>query len=187
MQEIRYIVAGLGNPGVKYVYTRHNAGFLALDYIAQRYNFKINNLKFRAYCGRNGNALFVKPQTFMNASGEAVAAAAAYYKIEPGNIIVISDDVSLPVGRIRIRAKGSDGGQKGLRSIIACLDTEEFPRIKIGVGEKPHPDIEMSKWVLSDFFKEEQSVIFETLGRVYDCVDMFLCGEQISAIQNKYN
>lgn len=197
--KIKYIVAGLGNPGLKYVHNRHNAGFLALDYISQKYNFKMNNLKYRAYCGRyhfeNKNThntesfdvLFMKPQTYMNDSGQAVAEAARFYKIAPENILVISDDVSLPVGKVRIRAKGSDGGQKGLRNIIEHLDTENFPRIKIGAGEKPHPDMELYVWVLSNFTKDEQKIIFDVLDRVYDCVDMFLRGFAIDKIQNKYN
>jgi len=201
MQEnkIKYIVAGLGNPGRKYGLTRHNAGFLALDYISQKYDFKINNIKHQAYCGRyhfenkseenteGFDVLFMQPQTYMNNSGEAVASAARFYKILPENILVIADDVSLPVGKIRIRAKGSDGGQKGLRSIIDILGTEEFPRIKIGVGEKPHPDFKLEKWVLSNFTKEDQKIIFDVLGGVYDCVDMFLRGLTIDKLQNKYN
>ena len=206
--QVKFIIAGLGNPGKKYLYTRHNAGFWALEYIAQKYNFKMNNLKHRAYCGRHtvireipnedeSNAanvnsekfdtLFMKPQTYMNDSGAAVADAARFYKIAPSNIIVISDDTSLPVGKIRIRARGSDGGQKGLRSIIYNLDTDEFPRIKIGVGEKPHPDVEMSRWVLSEFSKSELNILFDVFANVYDCVDMFLRGYAITQIQNKYN
>ena len=194
---IKYIVAGLGNPGLKYMSMRHNAGFRAIDYISQKYNFKINNLKFRAYCGRHHfnhadcgeefDVLFMKPQTYMNDSGEAVAAAARFYKIAPENILVISDDISLPVGKIRIKAKGSDGGQKGLRSIIEHLDTEDFPRIKVGVGEKPHPDMKLETWVLSKFTKDEQKIIFDIFGSVYDCVDLFLRGFTIDKIQNKYN
>ena len=191
MQEIKYIVAGLGNPGRKYVHTRHNAGYLALDYISQKYNFRINSLKFRAYCGRydfsGGGALFMKPATYMNASGEAVGAAANFYNIAPEHILVISDDVALPVGKIRIKARGSDGGQKGLRSIINILGTECFPRIKIGVGEKPHPDFKLERWVLSDFTKEEQELIFGVFAGVHDCVDMFLSGLALDRLQNKYN
>jgi PTH1 family peptidyl-tRNA hydrolase len=129
----------------------------------------------------------MKPQTYMNGSGKAVAQAAKFYDIAPENILVISDDVSLPAGKIRIRAKGSDGGQKGLRSIINILETEEFPRIKIGVGEKPHPDIKLERWVLSNFTKEEQKIIFDVFVRVHDSVDMFLRGFAIDKIQNKYN
>ena len=194
--QVKYIIAGLGNPGRKYAHNRHNAGFLALDYISQKYNFKINNIKHGAYCGRhnftrdnseNFDVLFIQPRTYMNNSGEAVAAAAQFYKIAPENILVISDDVSLPVGKIRIRATGSDGGQKGLRSIIEHLDTQNFPRIKIGAGEKPHPDFKLERWVLSDFNKEEQKIIFDIFAHVHDCVDMFLRGISIDKIQNKYN
>ena len=191
MHEIKYIVAGLGNPGRKYVHTRHNAGYLALDYISQKYGFRINSLKFHAYCGRynfnNVGALFMKPATYMNASGEAVGAAANFYNIAPEHILVISDDVALPVGKIRIKAKGSDGGQKGLRSIINILGTEHFPRIKIGVGEKPHPDFKLERWVLSNFTKEEQQLIFNVFAGVHDCVDMFLGGLALDKLQNKYN
>jgi len=182
-----HIIAGLGNPGRKYALNRHNAGFRALDYISQKYDFKINNIKYQAYCGRYNDALFMQPRTYMNNSGDAVAAAAGFFKIAPENILVISDDASLPLGKIRIRAKGSDGGQKGLRSIINILGTEDFPRIKIGVGEKPHPDIKLEKWVLSNFTKNEQKIIFDAFESVYDCVDMFLRGDEIIAIQNKYN
>jgi PTH1 family peptidyl-tRNA hydrolase len=210
MQEskIKYIVAGLGNPGEKYLYTRHNAGFLALDYISEKFGFKINKLKYRAYCARyhmetlntvndeNGgemkksesfDVLFMKPQTFMNNSGEAVSEAARFYKITPENILVISDDISLPPGKVRIRSKGSDGGQKGLRSITEHLNSGNFPRIKIGVGEKPHPDYDLAEWVTSKIPKEDWEIVFETLGKVYECVNMFLHGFTIEQIQNKYN
>ena len=205
--QVKFIIAGLGNPGKKYLYTRHNAGFWALEYIAQKYNFKMNNLKHKSYCGRHTivkhiptddeantppstekfDALFMKPQTYMNDSGAAVADAARFYNVASSNIIVISDDTSLPIGKLRIRARGSDGGQKGLRSIIYNLDTDEFPRIKIGVGEKPHPDVEMATWVLSNFSKQEQKILFDVLDNVYDCVDLFLRGYAITQIQNKYN
>jgi PTH1 family peptidyl-tRNA hydrolase len=189
--KVNYIIAGLGNPGDKYFDTRHNAGFLALDYISQKYDFKINTVKFKSLCasykiGESG-VLFMKPQTYMNNSGEAVSEAAGFYKIPPENILVISDDVSLPVGKLRIRKSGSDGGQKGLKSIIMHLSGDGFPRIKIGAGEKPHPDFELADWVLSKFKKEEQKIIFEAFGKVYDCVDMFLKEEPIEKIQNKYN
>ena len=200
--QVKYIIAGLGNPGLKYGITRHNAGFLALDYISQKYDFKMNRLQHRAYCGRHTvnigtsegfDVLFMKPQTYMNDSGASVSDAARYYNILPENIknieniIVISDDTSLDVGKIRVRPKGSDGGQKGLRSIINHIGSADFPRIKIGVGGKPHPDMDMADWVLSDFTKAEQKIIFDVLGNVYDCVDMLLSGSPIDKIQNKYN
>jgi len=189
--KIKYIIAGLGNPGGKYLYNRHNAGFLALDYISQKYDFKINTAKFKSVCGKYSCAdfdvLFMKPQTYMNDSGAAVSEAARFYKVPPENILVISDDVSLPVGKVRVKKSGSDGGQKGLRSIIYNLSTEEFPRIKIGVGEKPHPDFKLADWVLSKIPKEEQKIIFEAFEKAYGCVDMFINETPIVDIQNKYN
>jgi PTH1 family peptidyl-tRNA hydrolase len=137
---ITHIIVGLGNPGDKYYSTRHNAGFLAIDYISQKYSIKVDRVKYKAICGEGTIAgkgvLLMKPQTMMNLSGEAVSAAAAFYKIPPENIIVICDDVNFDVGKLRLRAKGSDGGQKGVRSITGLLGTEGFPRIKIGVGKK---------------------------------------------------
>ena len=185
--KIKYIIAGLGNPGGKYVYTRHNAGFLALDYISQKYGFKINKIKFKSLYAKYGQSVFLKPQTYMNNSGESVSEAMRFYKIPPENILVISDDAGLPAGKLRIRKNGSDGGQKGLRSIINHLSTEGFPRIKIGVGEKPHADYDMADWVLSEFSKEEQQIMFETFAKVYECADMFIKDEPVEKIQNKYN
>jgi PTH1 family peptidyl-tRNA hydrolase len=185
--KIKYIITGLGNPGGKYTYTRHNAGFLALDYVSQKYGFKINAVKFKSLYAKYGQAVFLKPQTYMNNSGEAVSEAARFYKIPPENILVVSDDASLPAGKLRIRKSGSDGGQKGLRSIISHLSTEEFPRIKIGVGEKPRPDYEMVDWVLSAFSKEEEKIMFEAFAKVYECIEMFIKDEPIEKIQNKYN
>jgi len=193
--KVKYLIAGLGNPGEKYIYTRHNAGFLALEYISKKYNFKLNNIKFKSLCAKytstfesnNFDVLFMKPQTYMNNSGEAISEAARFYKIPTENILVISDDINLPFGKLRIRKSGSDGGQKGLRSTIDHLSSEEFPRIKIGVGEKPHPDYELADWVLSEFSKEEEKIIFEIFEKVYDCVDMFIKETPIDKIQNKYN
>ena len=218
-QKVRYIIAGLGNPGKKYLHTRHNAGFLALDYISQKYGFKINTIKFKSYCAKYGvvnklnksdnsdksdnseiyenhensanfenfDVLFMKPQTFMNASGEAISEAARFYKIKPENILVISDDVMLPSGKLRIKKSGSDGGHNGLKSIILSLSSDKFPRIKIGVGEKPRPDYELYNWVLGEFSKEEKTAMFETLAKVYECVDMFLQELPLDKIQNKYD
>ena len=136
-----YIIAGLGNPGAKYEMTRHNAGFLAIDMLAMKQNKEIKRLKFHALtCDaeiEGKKCLLMKPQTFMNNSGEAIGEAAKFYKIPPQNIIVLSDDISLDVGKIRIRRKGSAGGHNGLKSIIAHLGSEDFPRVKIGVGKKP--------------------------------------------------
>jgi len=203
--KIKYIIAGLGNPGAKYASTRHNAGFLALDHISKEYDLKISAVRFKSLCARytvtgyavnlqsdesgedKFDVLFMKPQTYMNNSGEAVSQAAKFYKIPPENILVISDDISLPVGKVRIRKSGSAGGQKGLKSIIEHLATENFPRIKIGVGDKPHPDYELIDWVLAKFSKEDEKIMSEAFGKVYDCIDMFIRGTPVEKIQNKYN
>ena len=160
---IEYIVVGLGNPGKEYERTRHNAGFMAIDYISGRCGARVDRAKFSALVGETTiggkRVLLMKPQTFMNSSGEAVGAAAKFYKIAPENIVVISDDVSLDVGRIRVRRKGSHGGQKGLKSIQEQLGTENYQRIKIGVGAKPHPDYDMAAWVLSNFDAHDMAAL----------------------------
>jgi PTH1 family peptidyl-tRNA hydrolase len=156
---IEYLVVGLGNPDRKYENTRHNAGFMMVDYIASKNGVKINRVKFKSTVGEgiiNGHKmLFMKPSTYMNNSGEAVVEAMNFYKIPAENVIVLLDDVNLDVGKMRIRTKGSDGGQKGMRSIIYLSGSDMFPRIKIGVGKKPHPDYDLASWVLSKFTDNE--------------------------------
>ena len=165
---VEYLVVGLGNPGLQYEKTRHNAGFYCLDFFAKEHGISIDRLKYRALTALTEigghRCLLLKPQTFMNRSGESVQAAAAFYKIPPERIIVVFDDISLPVGRLRIRRKGSDGGHNGIKDIILHLNSEDFPRIKIGVGEKPHPDYDLADWVLSRFTESEE----KTLGSVAD-------------------
>ena len=184
---VEYILVGLGNPGKEYERTRHNAGFMAMDYISGRCGAKIDRAKFSALVGEttiNGKrVLLMKPQTFMNSSGEAVSAAAKFYKIAPENIIVISDDVSLDIGRVRVRRKGSHGGQKGLKSIQECLGTEDYQRIKIGVGAKPHPDYDMAAWVLSTFEPKDIEAISENYPRIYDGLCKMLEGNTEEAMQ----
>lgn len=184
---VEYILAGLGNPGKEYERTRHNAGFMAMDYISGRCGARIDRAKFSALVGEatiNGKrVLLMKPQTFMNSSGEAVSAAAKFYKIAPENIIVISDDVSLDVGRVRVRRKGSHGGQRGLKSIQECLGTEDYQRIKIGVGAKPHPDYDMAAWVLSTFEPKDIEAISENYPRIYDGLCKMLEGDTEEAMQ----
>ncbi len=186
-EPITHIVAGLGNPGDKYYLTRHNAGFLAMDYISQKYSAPINRVKFKALCGEavigGKSVLLMKPQTFMNASGEAVSEAAAFYKIPLENIIIICDDVNLDVGRMRVRKKGSDGGQKGLRSICTIMASEDFPRVRIGVGKKPHPDFDMADWVLSEFREEEKKILFDEFGTVTGGVERLVAGDVDGAMQ----
>ena len=178
---ITHLIVGLGNPGDKYFYTRHNAGFLALDYFAQTCGARIDRSKFHALCGEaqigTHRVLLMKPQTMMNASGQAVREAAAFYKIDPQNIIVISDDITQSPGKIRVRKKGSAGGHKGLKDIIYQLSSEEFPRIRLGVGEKPHPDYDLAAWVVSDFPKSEQDALFDAFGCVCDGIQRILDGD----------
>lgn len=156
---VDFIIAGLGNPGKKYEGTRHNAGFAATDYLAEKYGVRINRVKFKSLYGEltlNGKkVLLLQPQTFMNNSGEAVREALSFYKLPPERCVIICDDITLNVGIVRVRRKGSDGGQRGMRSIITLCGSEAFPRVKIGVGQKPHPDYDLAAWVLSRFTKEE--------------------------------
>ena len=183
---ITHIIVGLGNPGEKYTFTRHNAGFLAVVYISQKYGFKVDRLKFKALCGEatiNGvRALVMKPQTFMNLSGEAIQEAANFYKIAPENIIVISDDASFDVGKLRIRKNGSAGGHNGLKSVIECLNSDKFPRIKLGVGQKPNPDYDIADWVLARLPKEEEPTFFSVLECMPDVLSLMLKGEYDKAM-----
>ena len=160
---VDWLVVGLGNPGEKYENTRHNVGFQVADEIGERTGKPIQRLKFRALTNvldyGGARVLVMKPVTFMNLSGEAVREAAPFYHIPPERILVVSDDVSLPVGRLRLRRNGSAGGHNGLRSIIGQIRSDQFPRVKIGVGEKPHPDYDLADWVLGKFQGEDKKAI----------------------------
>lgn len=186
-EPITHLVVGLGNPGDKYFYTRHNAGFLAMDYIAQKCGATVNRSKFKALVGEatiaGKRVLLMKPQTFMNASGEAVREAMSFYKIPIENVIVLSDDVNLDVGRIRVRKSGSDGGQKGLRSIITLTASDNFPRIRFGVGKKPHPDYDMADWVLGNFSDSDKKAIFDCFVIGYEGLEKILTGDIDGAMQ----
>ena len=189
-QPIEWIVVGLGNPGAKYDNTRHNAGFRALEGYCARSGQKIDRMKFKALAGEGmlggKRVLFLKPQTFMNLSGEAVRDAASFYKIPPEHVIVLSDDVSLDVGTLRVRAKGSAGGQNGLKNIIYHLNSEDFPRVKIGVGAKPHPDYDLADWVLSNFTGPEDKLITEAAARAADAA-LEIIARGVPAAANDYN
>lgn len=184
---ITHLVVGLGNPGDKYFYTRHNAGFLAMDYISQKCGAAVNRSKFKALVGEGTIAgkrvLLMKPQTFMNLSGEAVKEAMSFYKIPIENVIVLSDDVNLDVGRMRVRKSGSDGGQKGLRSIIEHAASDNFPRIRFGVGKKPHPDYDMADWVLGTFSESDKKAIFDCFVTAYEGLEKLLLGDIDGAMQ----
>ncbi len=187
---IEYIIVGLGNPGEKYARTRHNAGFLAIDYLSQKYSADVKQLKFKSLIGDvkigSHRALLMKPQTFMNNSGEAVGEAAKFYKIAPENIIVIVDDIYQAPGRMRIRKNGSAGGHNGLKSIIEHLGVDSFPRIKIGVGEKPSPEYELADWVLARIPKADEDPMFKIFEATADCIPMLLDGKTDDAM-GKFN
>ena len=155
-----WMIVGLGNPGKEYEKTRHNVGFRVTDLLAQQLKTKIDRLKFKALTRMVNHGgqkiLLVQPQTYMNVSGAAVSALATYYKVKPDHILVIFDDISLPVGRIRVRRDGSAGGHNGIKSIIQSLGTDQFPRVKVGVGAKPHPEYDLADWVLSKFSAQEE-------------------------------
>lgn len=177
---VEYIVAGLGNPGRQYENTRHNAGFIALDKLADKYNCNVSKMKYKALIGdctiAEKRTLLMKPQTFMNLSGEAVVQAMSFYKIPPENVIVLFDDISLDVGRMRIRRKGSDGGQKGMRSIIELSGSSLFPRVKIGIGEKPNPNWQLADWVLSRFTAAEREALDKVTDNACGAVEYIIAG-----------
>lgn len=172
-----YLIAGLGNPTKEYDKTRHNVGFSVIDVLADRYRIDISEKKHKALCGKGviegQKVLLLKPQTFMNLSGESIRAAADYYKIEPEEMIVIYDDISLDPGQLRIRLKGSAGGHNGIKNIIANLGTQDFPRIKVGVGAKP-PRMDLADYVLSRFGAGEQKLMEEAFGEAAEVAVMMM-------------
>ena len=183
-----FIIVGLGNPGKQYELTRHNAGFLFADLLADKNGVKINKIQFKAVTASltlgGVKCLLMKPQTFMNNSGEAVRQAASFYKIPPERILVVFDDISLPCGRLRIRRKGSDGGHNGIKSIIYHLNSDAFPRVKLGVGEKPHPDYDLADWVLSQFKKDELALLREAAEKAYSAAELIVAGDIDKAMSN---
>lgn len=162
-----WLIVGLGNPGENYARTRHNIGFRAVDCVAQQLGVRIDRARFRGLYAQGSwkgqKLILLKPQTFMNESGLSVMDAARYFKLPPERIIVLFDDISLDVGRLRVRGDGSAGGHNGIKSIIGCLNSQSFPRVKIGVGAKPHPDYDLADWVLSTFPKEEEKILASVL------------------------
>ena len=175
---ISWLVVFLGNPGTKYEMTRHNAGFMAGDALAKAQGAAINRSRFKALTGTcdigGETVMLMKPQTFMNLSGEAVAQAVSFYKLAPDHVIVVSDEVALPIGKLRIRTKGSAGGHNGLKNIIALLGTDQFPRIRIGVGAAPHPDYDMADWVLSSFKGKDAEDILAAAARAAEAVECYI-------------
>ena len=184
-----YIIAGLGNPTREYEKTRHNVGFDTIDVLADKLNTSVDEKKFKGLYGRGiiagEKVILLKPQTFMNLSGESVREAADFYKVDPEHIIVIYDDISLDVGQLRIRKKGSAGGHNGVKNIIAHLGTQEFPRIKVGIGNKPE-GWDLADYVLSKYTKAEQEALEEASEGVIGAVKLMLA-DDIEAAMNKYN
>ncbi len=187
---VEYIIVGLGNPGTKYENTRHNAGFMALDTLAEDIGADVKRLKFKSLTADvsiNGvHCLLMKPTTFMNNSGEAVVEALNFYKLTTEHLLVIYDDISMDVGRTRIRGKGSDGGHNGIKSIIYLTGSDVFPRIKIGVGAKPHPDYDLADWVLGMFPKEQGEAIEAAFKNAAEAAKLIVSGKMNEAM-NKYN
>ena len=178
---VEYIIAGLGNPGKEYELTRHNAGFLCIDVLCNRENFTTDRIKYKALCADvmiNGHrCLVMRPQTYMNNSGEAIKEAASFYKIPPERCIVIFDDIDISLGALRIKKKGSAGTHNGIKSIIAHLGSDNFPRIKIGVGNKPHPDYDLKDYVLGSFSKQEQTTLKNTMEKACDAIGLIVGGD----------
>ena len=185
-----FIIAGRGNPGKEYEYSRHNAGFLCLDILCNKYGLKTDRLKYRALtCPaviEGVLCLFIRPQTFMNNSGEAIKLAADFYKIPPDHIIVIYDDISLPTGTLRIRRKGSAGGHNGIKSIIWQLNSDEFPRLKLGVGERNDPDSDLKDHVLGKFSKADLDTMRRTMEKAVEAIPYILKGD-VDGAMNHYN
>ncbi len=185
-----FLIVGLGNPESKYDHTRHNMGFRGVDALAQKLDCKFNKMKFNSliaegYIG-DYRVLLQKPQTYMNNSGEAVRDAMQFYKLDPENVVVIFDDISLDVGKIRLRRNGSDGGQKGMRSIIELTGSQDYKRIKIGIGKKPHPDYNLADWVLSKFSPAEEETLKGVLERVVKASECIV-KEGIDKAMNKFS
>lgn len=185
-----WIVAFLGNPGIKYNGTRHNAGFMAADAMEKKLGVSINKMRFKALTQTvdisGKKVLLMKPQTFMNLSGDVIVQAANFYKVPPERVIVVSDETALPIGKLRIRRGGSAGGHNGLKSVIARLGTDQFPRIRLGVGDKPHPDYDMADWVLSAFKGQDAADMELVAKKAADAVECYIT-EGADRAMNKFN
>ena len=187
---VSWLVVFLGNPGPRYEGTRHNAGFMTADAFAKAHRVSLNRARFHALtasCELGGEkVLLMKPQTYMNLSGEAAREAARFYKVPPEHVLVVSDEISLPIGKLRIRTKGSAGGHNGLKSLISCLGTEDFPRIRLGVGAPPHPDYDMADWVLSSFKNQDAVDMQNAAERAAKAIEAYIL-EGPDKAMNRYN
>jgi len=188
--KIEYVIAGLGNPGMEYDGSRHNAGFFTIDMLAEQLGTSISRLRFKGKTAEvtieGKRCLLLKPTTYMNNSGESIVQALEFYKVDAQKLIVIYDDISLDPGKLRIRRKGSHGGHNGMRSIVELTGREDFPRIKMGVGKKPHPDYDLAKWVLGKFSKEDAALLKQAAENACECVKLMVQGKTDEAM-NKYN
>ena len=187
---VTWLVVGLGNPGAKYESTRHNMGFLAVDMLAEKEKFQFSKLRFKAWTATvelsGEKVLVMKPQTYMNLSGESVGEAARFFKIPPEHVLVISDDISLPTGKLRIRPSGSAGGHNGLKSIIQHLGSDQFPRIKVGVGSPQHADHDIVDWVIGKPMGEDQKILLQTLEKAAEAVSAVIAQGPQKAM-NRFN
>ncbi|MGI6254964.1 MAG: aminoacyl-tRNA hydrolase [Acutalibacter sp.] len=187
---VEFLVVGLGNPGKQYEGTRHNAGFMAVDTIAQKHHTEVKRIKFKGTVGEcvlgGKKVLLLKPSTYMNLSGQAVQEAMQFYKLSPEKVLVIYDDINLDPGKLRIRRKGSDGGHNGMKNIIYLAGSDQFPRIKLGVGKKPHPDYNLADWVLSRFTDKERESLATALDNAAAAAELIVRGD-IDRAMNLYN
>lgn len=187
---IEYIIVGLGNPGKEYEYTRHNIGFMAVESLANKYNCSINKLKFNSLCCDTSilskHVLIMKPNTYMNLSGQAVFEAMNFYKVPIENVLVIYDDISLDIGKLRCRRKGSHGGHNGIKNIINITNKENFPRIKLGVGQKPNPNYDLADWVLSKFTDNEMINVKKSISESIDAIELIV-NNNIDEAMNRHN
>ena len=187
---VEYIICGLGNPGTQYEGTRHNIGFMTIDTLCEKYKLDCKKLRFKSLtCDAmisGKRCLIMKPTTFMNNSGEAVTEAMSFYKIPPERTIIVFDDISLEPGKLRIRRKGSDGGHNGIKSIIYLSGSDMFPRIKMGVGAKPHPDYNLADWVLGHFRKEQAEALETAMDNAVSSIELMVGGKMNEAM-NKFN
>ncbi len=187
---VEYLIVGLGNPGLQYEKTRHNAGFMTIDCLAGRLGISINRYKFHAKIAEadisGRHCLIMKPETYMNNSGQAVEEAKSFYKLDIDHVIIVYDDISLEPGFLRIRRKGSDGGHNGIKSIIHLTGEDTFPRIKIGVGKKTHPKFDLADWVLSKFNEEDQTKINEVCKKACDSIKLIV-ENKIDEAMNRFN
>ena len=186
---VKFLIVGLGNPGRQYENTRHNAGFITLDVIAEKAGARVDRIKFKGLCGEGmlggKKVLFLKPSTFMNLSGQSVQEAMSFYKLPPEKVLVIFDDISLDPGKLRIRRKGSDGGHNGIKNIIYLSGKDTFPRIKMGVGKKPNPGWDLADWVLSRFTEDEQKALLDAAGKAASAAELIVQGN-IDKAMNLY-